>query len=346
MTNKIDNIEIIQGDLTEMNLDIIVNAANHTLLGGGGIDGMIHRKAGPLLLEECKKLNGCEIGSAKMTDAYNLPCKKIIHACGPMYYGHREDAPDKLRSCYKRCIELAEKYRVDNKLESITIGFPCISTGIYGYPKEEACKIAIDTVREYSNIKIEVKFVCFSETDYKIYIDYLNRTRKDVFMRTNSEAFKLNKISKSDFIKLNEDDLMFITTPGRMGDVDGITFIIKHDNELIIYRVEGLMYGNNDEIYNIPLSDFEKQFPKWGSLKKDINKENNEKYKYLYMGFGNGLSIDNRIYREFEPYLNKSVEKYLDNSDSDDKESLRHAAIFKMWKDAFINMVNDKSTNS
>ncbi len=94
MKNKIDNIEIIQGDLTEMNLDIIVNAANHTLLGGGGIDGTIHRKAGPLLLEECKKLNGCEIGSAKMTDAYNLPCKKIIHACGPMYYGHEEDSPD------------------------------------------------------------------------------------------------------------------------------------------------------------------------------------------------------------------------------------------------------------
>ena len=86
MNNKIDNMEVILGDLTEMNLDIIVNAANEKLLGGSGIDGAIHRKAGPLLLEECKKLNGCEIGSAKMTDGYNLPCKKIIHACGPMYY--------------------------------------------------------------------------------------------------------------------------------------------------------------------------------------------------------------------------------------------------------------------
>ena len=107
MKNKIDNIEIIQGDLTEMNLDIIVNAANHTLLGGGGIDGIIHYKAGPELLEECKKLNGCEIGSAKMTDAYKLPCKKIIHACGPNFYGNRENAPKQLENCYIKCIELA-----------------------------------------------------------------------------------------------------------------------------------------------------------------------------------------------------------------------------------------------
>ena len=145
------NIEIIQGDLTEMNLDIIVNAANRTLLGGAGIDGMIHHKAGPMLLEECKKLNGCEIGSAKMTDGYNLPCKKIIHACGPIYYGHQKEAPIKLKDCYKKCLELAEDYRKTNNLEKVSIGFPCISTGIYGYPKDEACKIAIDTVKEYTN---------------------------------------------------------------------------------------------------------------------------------------------------------------------------------------------------
>lgn len=173
MNNKINNIEIIKGDLTEMNLDIIVNAANHTLLGGGGIDGAIHRKAGPELLEECRKLNGCEIGSAKMTDGYNLPCKKIIHACGPMYYSNKEEAPIKLKSCYKKCIELAENYRLNNNLENISIGFPCISTGIYRYPKEEACKIAIDTIREYANQNINIKFVCFEELDYKLYIDYL-----------------------------------------------------------------------------------------------------------------------------------------------------------------------------
>ena len=175
MKNKIDNIEIIQGDLTEMNLDIIVNAANHTLLGGGGIDGIIHRKAGPLLLEECKKLNGCEIGSAKMTDGYNLPCKKIIHACGPMYYREKEEAPIKLKSCYQKCIELAEEYRKENHLETVTIGFPCISTGIYAYPKEEACKIAINTVKEFANKNIYVKFVCFDEVNYSLYVNYLSQ---------------------------------------------------------------------------------------------------------------------------------------------------------------------------
>ena len=181
MKNKIDNIEVIQGDLTEMDLDIIVNAANHTLLGGGGIDGVIHYKAGPKLLEECEKLNGCEIGSAKMTDGYNLPCKKIIHACGPMFYGYEEEAPEKLKSCYKKCIELADKYRIDNNLEQVSIGFPCISTGIYGYPKDEACKIAIDTVKECTNENIQVKFVCFEELDYELYMNYLNGVNKGVF---------------------------------------------------------------------------------------------------------------------------------------------------------------------
>ena len=176
-----NNIEIIQGDLTSMNLDIIVNAANHTLLGGGGIDGIIHRKAGPQLLEECKKLEGCEIGSAKMTDGYNLPCKKIIHACGPMYYGNRDNAPQQLRNCYIKCIELAEKYRKDNNLKKVSIGFPCISTGIYGYPKDEACKIAIDTVKEYINENIEVKFVCYEELDYKLYMNYFNGINKSIF---------------------------------------------------------------------------------------------------------------------------------------------------------------------
>ena len=181
MKTKIDNIEILQGDLTEMNIDIIVNAANHTLLGGGGIDGIIHYKAGPELLEECKILNGCEIGSEKMTNAYKLPCKKIIHACGPMFYDHEEEAPDKLKECYKKCIELAEDYRKSNNLKTITIGFPCMSTGTYGYSKDKACKIAIDTVKEYASDKIKVKFVCYEELDYKLYLNYLNGIDKGVF---------------------------------------------------------------------------------------------------------------------------------------------------------------------
>ena len=182
MKTKIDNIEIMQGDLTSIPLDIIVNAANHTLLGGGGIDGVIHYKAGPKLLEECKTLNGCEIGSAKITDSYNIKtCKKIIHACGPMYYGNKEQAPIDLKKCYLKCMELAEKYRTDNKLNKISIGFPCISTGIYGYPKDEACKIAIDTVKETNNMNIDVYFVCYEDLDYKLYLNYLNGINKGAF---------------------------------------------------------------------------------------------------------------------------------------------------------------------
>lgn len=164
-----------------MGVDIIVNAANKSLLGGGGIDGMIHRKAGPGLLEECKSLNGCKIGSAKITDGYNLPCKKIIHACGPMYFGNKEEAPIKLKACYEKCIELAEQYRIENNLKEISIGFPCISTGIYGYPKDEACKIAIDTIKECSNENIKVKFVCYEELDYKLYLNYFNGENKGIF---------------------------------------------------------------------------------------------------------------------------------------------------------------------
>lgn len=181
MKNKIDHIEIIEGDLTSIDLDIIVNAANQTLLGGGGLDGLIHYKAGPGLLDECRNLNGCEVGSAKMTNGYNLPCKKIIHACGPVYYCNSENAPKQLKNCYIKCIELAENYRKDNNLKTLTIGFPCISTGIFGYPKDEACKIAIDTIRECSNSNIEVKFVCYEELDYKLYMNYLNGIEKNIF---------------------------------------------------------------------------------------------------------------------------------------------------------------------
>lgn len=181
MENKFENIEVIQGDLTSLDIDIIVNAANNSLLGGGGIDGIIHRKAGFKLLEECKTLGGCETGYAKMTDAYNLPCKKIIHACGPIYYTNREKAPSQLKSCYVESMKLAEEYRIKNNLEKITIGFPCISTGIYSYPKDEACKIAIDTIKEINNKNINVIFVCYEELDYKLYLNYLNGINKSIF---------------------------------------------------------------------------------------------------------------------------------------------------------------------
>ena len=154
--------------------------------------------------------------------------------------------------------------------------------------------------------------------------------------------FKKNTIIKKEFIKLNEKDVMFITNPGRMGDEDGSTFIIKQGNEYIVYRIDGWLYGkkelSKDEF--ISLDDVSKQFPKWREAWKNGD---NEKYKYLYMGFGNGLSIDNSVYNKFEPYLNKLVDKYLENYKDKKKESLKYAAVYNCWEDAFMEMVKEKN---
>ncbi len=147
--------------------------------------------------------------------------------------------------------------------------------------------------------------------------------------------FKINKISKSDFLKLDEKDLMFITNPGRMGDEDGSTFIIRNDNEFIVYRVDGFMYPNNSEEV-ITLDDMLKQFPKWHEVwHNQNNKDYQGKYKYIYMGFGNGLSVDNSIYDEYKYYLDKEI-----NNEED--TSLQYANIFNAWDKAFINMVKEK----
>jgi hypothetical protein len=154
--------------------------------------------------------------------------------------------------------------------------------------------------------------------------------------------FETNKITKEEFLNLKEDDLMFITNPGRMGDEDGSTFIIKKGNEFIIYRVDGWMYPSEhrDENY-ISLNDMSKQFPIWFDTWKHFNdKDYKSKYKYVYMGFGNGLSIDDSLYDEYISYLNKLVEEDL--KDKEDKESLRYSAIYSLWGKAFINMINNK----
>lgn len=164
------NIEVIRGDITSLDVDIIVNAANKTLLGGGGVDGAIHRKAGKELLRECKTLHGCNTGEAKMTDGYNLKARKIIHTVGPVYYGGKNNEAELLKNCYKNSMLLAESYRVNSGLDKVTIAFPCISTGVYRYPKEEAKEIAINTVKEVDNPNIKVIFVCFEEEDYNLYL--------------------------------------------------------------------------------------------------------------------------------------------------------------------------------
>ncbi|MBN2635069.1 MAG: O-acetyl-ADP-ribose deacetylase [Prolixibacteraceae bacterium] len=161
-------IELIKGDITKLEVDAIVNAANQTLLGGGGVDGAIHEAAGPELLAECKTLNGCGTGNARITNGYNLPAKFVIHTVGPVWHGGYTDEPQKLASCYQRSIEIA----VENNLK--TIAFPNISTGVYGYPKQDAAEIAIKTVTKLLEKNNEIDLVIFCAFDDENYMIYKN----------------------------------------------------------------------------------------------------------------------------------------------------------------------------
>ncbi len=163
-------IELVKGDITKMEVDAIVNAANKTLLGGGGVDGAIHRSAGPELLEECRALNGCETGKAKITRSYLLPAKYIIHTVGPVWHGGMDNEPQLLANCYKNSLQIA----LDKKLT--TIAFPNISTGVYRFPKDMAADIAIRTANNFLNQNKKIKnvyFVCFDEDNYNIYKEKL-----------------------------------------------------------------------------------------------------------------------------------------------------------------------------
>lgn len=159
-------LTVITGDITTLAVDAIVNAANSSLLGGGGVDGAIHRAAGPGLLEECRKIGGCPTGEARITGAYNLPSRWVIHAVGPVWHGGSSNEAHLLASAYRSSLELAEK------AGARTVAFPFISAGVYGYPKPQACDIAVTAVEEWlrdHELPEQVTFCCFSASDAELY---------------------------------------------------------------------------------------------------------------------------------------------------------------------------------
>jgi O-acetyl-ADP-ribose deacetylase len=154
---------VVRGDITKREVDAVVNAANSSLLGGGGVDGAIHRAAGPELLDACRQLHGCSTGSAKATPGFRLPARWIFHAVGPVWRDGNHGEPELLAGCYRKCLELAKEH------DARSVAFPAISTGIYHYPKKAAAEVALQTCRNHGDHIERIEFVCFDEVTAGIY---------------------------------------------------------------------------------------------------------------------------------------------------------------------------------
>jgi len=172
MNNPDDRIQIVQGDITRLDVDAIVNAANTTLLGGGGVDGAIHRGAGPELVAECRTLGGCRPGEAKITRGYRLPARFVIHTVGPVWRGGEHGEPETLANCYRNSLQVA----LENRIK--TIAFPAISCGAYGYPVEEAARIAFKTTGDFLATSVEIRKVIFVVCGKDVYDAYREALQK------------------------------------------------------------------------------------------------------------------------------------------------------------------------
>ena len=265
-------LQIVRNDITKMEVDAIVNAANTSLLGGGGVDGCIHRAAGPELLAECKTLGGCETGSAKITKGYHLPCKYIIHAVGPRYRDGKHGEKEKLISCYKASLALAKERKCE------TVAFPLISSGIYGYPKDQALRIAIDTISAFLlENDMTVYIVIFDKKAYQIseklftdiaeYIDdnYVDEHTDDYSERlrrmnafhanenvesgmTDAECYKKANIDRKLFSKIRSDKLYKPSKPTAIAFALALELPLEETKDMLMKAGFALSHSNKFDI--------------------------------------------------------------------------------------------------